>query len=199
MTPRLIPRMAEILFFLKASLRLARFDATAAETFPNSLPMVWRSFFVAVLVLPIFAFDVFSKADTELAHVPGLRLFVIALTSHVISWVAFPLAMITMVKVLQREPFFNRYIIAYNWSMLVQTLIIVPFLFMGTQAIVESALQPFITMIFLYLAVYTWFVAKAVLNISGFAAFAVLALDMIVELMVLTAAGGLYGAPPSSI
>ena len=115
---------AEIAAGITGAVRLARRDPTGMDCFDTSPRGFWRSFWAAALVAPLFILvDVLSGglgADT------GPRQLAVKLIGYVIDWTLFPVVMITIADSLGKWPQYMRYIVAYNWSAVVQLTVLTP-------------------------------------------------------------------------
>ena len=98
--------------------------------------------------------------------------------AYVIAWVAFPVAMLTVAQMLDREKRFIHFIVAYNWAAVLQNALYLPILMMGMTGVltVNTANGLGILALFLILG-YTWFIAKTALEVTSAAAAGIVALD----------------------
>jgi len=184
----------EVASSIYGAFRLASLHEDGMGLFNRTLDGFWRSFFAAVLVAPGYLAVALLEPDggvslsTHDAIVTGL--------AYVIGWVAFPVAMIPVARMLEREGRYIGYIVAYNWAAVPQMLLFVGVevvvqglaLGTGTGALIRAAA-------FLAILAYYWFIARTALAIAGFAAAGVVGLDMVLTLMISAVAGGVTGAP----
>lgn len=116
---------AEIAAGFAGAWRLARRDPTGLSCFDASPRGYWQSYWALVLLAPgDFLVDALTGG---LGQSLGLRATLIHLISLVVDATAFPLAMLFLADRLGLWPRYPRYIVAYNWSALVQFLVILPF------------------------------------------------------------------------
>lgn len=116
--------LAEIATGVSGAYRLARRDPAGLNWFDASLYGYWRSFWAAVVVAPAFLLlDLLTGGFGETA---GFRQVLIQIIAYVIDWVAFPLLMIAVADALGKWPNYMRYIVAYNWSAVVQMAVLLP-------------------------------------------------------------------------
>lgn len=103
--------------------RLARRDPSGLIWFDASLRGVINSFWAPALILPGFLVlqSLDGSFDDEL-----LRPLVVELIAYVIGCVAFPLAMSHIADGLERSQLYLRYIVAYNWSQVIQMAALLP-------------------------------------------------------------------------
>lgn len=153
--------------------------------FDDSVGGFWKSFFVAVLIAPAFVFEI------ALAHEgPGdghglLRLFLVNLLAYSLSWTVYPVVVHPLCQAMDREAAYVRFIVAYNWAKIIQTAVYLP-----TVVIVWLGVLPESLAVLLQTAVYVglvlgyqWFVTRTALEIKGWAATGLVALDFFVSLI----------------
>ncbi len=114
----------EIAAGLTGAYRLARRDPGGMVWFDATPRGFWRSFWAAVLVAP--AYLVLDVLSGGLGSDTTFRQIVIKLIGYVIDWTAFPVVMITIADSLGKWPAYMRYIVAYNWSAVVQISVLLP-------------------------------------------------------------------------
>jgi hypothetical protein len=154
--------VAEVAAGISGAVRLARRDPQGMDSFDASPQGFWRSFWAAVLVAPAFLIlDVLSGGFGEAA---GLRPIAIQLIGYVIDWTAFPVVMITIADSLGRWPNYMRYIVAYNWSAVVQMAVLLPVAVLAVLAPNHTTmlLAQFVTVVLLVYRAYVAHVALAV-------------------------------------
>lgn len=109
---------------IAGAFRLARRDPGGLALFDATPCGFWNSFWVAVLVAP--AFILTDALAGTLPPEIGPREILVWLISYVVAWTAFPVVMITVADSLNRWPLYTRYIVAYNWSSVVQVAVLLP-------------------------------------------------------------------------
>ena len=103
--------------------RLARRDPAGMIWFDSSPSGVWHSFWGPVLVLP--GFLVLQALDGAFDQDIALPL-VVQLIAYVMGCVAFPLALANISDGLNRAHRYPRFIVAYNWSAVIQMALLLP-------------------------------------------------------------------------
>lgn len=167
---------------LTGAWRLARLDPQGMGVFDTTEKGFWRSFYAAALGAPAYVLLMIwgYEQDPVLGSVE--RIVAIDAIAYVIDWTAFPLAMAWAVRRFERERFYVRYIVAQNWANLLALV-----LFLITVGLAETDI-PWLTHLpaFAIIAVlaYQWFVARTALMLSGAQAFAVVGLDVLIDLAV---------------
>lgn len=103
--------------------RLARRDPSGLIWFDASPRGFWNSFWGPALILP--AFLVLQALDGTFED-SLLRPLAVELIAFVIGCVAFPLVMSHISEGLERSHLYTRYIVAYNWSQVIQMAALLP-------------------------------------------------------------------------
>lgn len=116
--------LAEVARGVAGAYRLARRDPGGMAWFDDSPHGYWRSFWAAVVVAP--AFLILDLITGGFGEEFGLRAAAIQTIAYVIDWTAFPLAMVFIADTLGKWPHYRRYIVAYNWSNLIQMGLLLP-------------------------------------------------------------------------
>ena len=85
---------------LMGALRLARFDEKGALFFNTTLQGFWNSFWVAALIAPLYFLEFVLRWNLEDVSAPGLRYFSVEIIMYAMGWVAFPLAMVYVCRLM---------------------------------------------------------------------------------------------------
>lgn len=162
-------RREQIARGIGGALLLARFDARGMQLFDLSADGFWDSFFGAVLVAPVAIYWLvvgFPETTASTAWV-----ITVEVIRYLVGWVLFPAVMIPIARGLRVSANYVPFVIAYNWSMVVQTI-----LFFVITVIGQTGLIPLEVYTIAYLAavlytiVYLVFIARTALGVSGFIA-----------------------------
>ncbi len=185
---------AELRWAMAGCLRLARGDRGGLDFFDRSLDGFWRSFMSAFLGYPLFLILLMMRVSLDDWKVTGgFPIILIETLGYVISWTAFPLLMLTVLRWIGREHRFFDFMVPYNWSQLPQSAL---FVVIGLQAESGALGNPISQTIELGAAiavlVYEWFIARVALEITGGAAALVVLIDLVLGLVITRAAGSLY-------
>lgn len=174
-----MPGLNEILRALYGAYRLARFDAGGLAFFDTTLGGFWRSFFAAGLVAPLYVTMLWVRFGTGTVETAGSRFLAAELIAYVIGWVAYPLIMTAMVRTIGREKHYLRYIVAYNWASVWQSVIYLPLASLTLAGILPEGPGVLLTFLaFAAVSIYLWFVARVGLGIPGPLALSLVALDI---------------------
>ncbi len=170
---------------LYGAYRLARFDARGMTYFETSIEGFWRSFYAAVIVAPFYATLLFMRHAAGETTAGGFRFASIEAIAYVIAWVAFPLVMVSVARVLNREERYLGYIVAYNWAAVLQNGLYLPLGMLGVTGAVPAETARVLGLIALSLIlVYAWFIARVALNVGAGAAAALVALDLVLSVFI---------------
>lgn len=185
---------AELRWALIGCLRLARGDRGGLAYFDRSLDGFWRSFLSAFVSYPFFLVLLtmrISLADWNAAG--GLRIILAETIGYVISWVAFPLVMLSVLRWIGRGHRFFDFMVPYNWCQLPQSVL---FVLVGLESETGAFSDPISQTIEIAAAiavlVYEWYIARVALETSGAAATLVVLVDLVLGVVVTRAAGNLY-------
>ncbi len=185
---------AELRWALVGCLRLARGDRGGLACFDRSPDGFWRSFLSAFLSYPFFLILLtmrVSLADWNAAG--GLQIMLAETIGYVISWAAFPLVMVSVLRWIGREQRYFDFLVPYNWCQLPQSLL---FVLVGieseTGAFGAGVSQTIEVAAAFAVLVYEWYIARVALETSRAAATLIVLVDLILGVLVTRAAVGLY-------
>ena len=176
-----VPAWSEVQLAVGGALRLARGDPRGLDFFDSSIDGFWRSFRAALICYPFFLILLALRVSAAHWEESGVaRILAIETIGYVISWVAFPLLMLSLARWLGREDRFLPFTVAYNWSQLPQTAL---FVILGADA--ASGLFPHDVAQIADFAgavavlVYEWYIARVALAVSASQAVSVVLLDLV--------------------
>ena len=179
-----MPTSQEVVNSIFGAYRLALLDASAMRWFSVSMPGFWRSFTAAFLVAPPFALIVALRFDPQEASIESFCLS--ESVAYVLGWTMYPLVMVAVCWALSLSDRYVAYVIAYNWSAVVQVGVALPLVLLNASglapAVVISLLGALVTGALLF---YQWFIARAALQTVPLVALIVLAVDLLVGLVVI--------------
>lgn len=145
--------------------RLARFDAIGMEWLDRTEEGFWRSFRVAILLLPVeIAMTALLVSHIENPE-PLPYIAVVVGIGYVISWTAFPVAARPLIVALGRTERYAAYITALNWSRILIYAVVVPLSLLGF-----STTSPIVHVLFLafYVAwgAFHFFITRTALDLD---------------------------------
>jgi len=184
----------EVRLALVGALRLAKGDRGGLSCFDRSLDGFWRSFRAAVIAYPLYLMLLMMRVTiAEWERSGGFYIIGVETIAYVVAWVAFPLAMLTVTRWIDRSHRFFDFMVPYNWSQLPQSAL---FVLVGLQAESQavSAQPAQVIEIAAAIAVlaYEWFVARVALETTASAAALVVLVDLVLGVLISHVASSLY-------
>lgn len=175
----MIPSATETGYALYGSWRLAHFDRGGLAYFGRTPADFWKSFFAAVIIAPGYLVLVLLHLADVAIGADFLSLVLVQGLAYVVSWLAFPVAMVPIAEALGRDDRYIGYIVAFNWIKVLQMLVYLPVTALVSLEVLPQGLGGLLTlMVAVAILVYAWFTTKAAMEISGPAAGALVFLDL---------------------
>lgn len=170
---------------LTGAWRLAHFDASGMGYFNTTTEGVWRSFYAAALVAPLYAL-LLAVAYPLLDPSPdGLRFILVESEGYVLSWVAYPLIVAWLTVRLGCWNRFPAYIVAYNWAMVLANGVTIPINIARVAEFVPADAGGFLWLVGISAVfAYLWFIARTALAVSGMAATGIVLVDLALSLLI---------------
>lgn len=192
----MIPSAREIASALYGAYRLARIDAGGMAFFDASTQGFWRSFFAAVLVAPFYAVFLAVRFPDFEGAVDPLAYAVVETMAYVVAWLAYPVVMASLTRMLGRAERFVGYIVAYNWAAVWQNVLLLPLAILGGLGIVPTDAWAFLYLIVLgAVLAYVWVVARLALELPPLTCAAIVILDLALTRLIMSFAEGRYLPP----
>jgi len=190
-----LPDPLEIGRSIGAVVSLARGDAGGLARLDLSFRGFWRSFGVAILVLPFALFFTYAErrmwptAKPDIPVPQPLIHYIAEVLAFVVYWEALPLAMILITRQLHLTARFVPFIVAWNWSNVVTALLLTPpiALYLLGIASTEAALVVGVASTLLTV-VFQASIAKITLGISAWLALGIAVLNLAFGLALAAAA-----------
>ncbi len=179
-----MPSRQDIAVALFGAWRLLRFDARGVEVFDSSIGGFWKSFFAAVLVAPCYLILLLLGPDESQAGF--LRQVLVHLIAYSIGWSALPLLSHYICEALDRQSEYLRFVVALNWSKVLQIAIYLPPMLLAWFGIFGGSGDLLLFAASILILVYQWFVIKTALRLPGFGAVAFVILDLVIDVVILT-------------
>jgi hypothetical protein len=181
----------EVASGLYGAWRLARGDVGGIGYINATREGFWHSFWAMAIVAPLFALYLLLRADEGSAVAPE-RFVAVQTISYIVAWFVFPLIMFYVVRYIDRARRYFAYIAAYNWTMVVQNYVYIPLAIVAELELIPLDLAHFLGFVVLTLVfVYSWFVARASLGVSGLVAAAIATGDFFLSLVLNAITDGL--------
>lgn len=167
----------EVLLSLYGAWRLFLRDPRGIEWLDVSIAGFWKSFFCAVIVLPVYVFW-FLVRDGDATEAGFIRTVTVEGIAYVISWVAWPLIMAYVAPMMDRDDNYIRYVVAYNWSSGIQVAILLVVLVLEATGLApRGVVVLFGVLATVIVLLYHWYVLRIGLEITGLPAAALVAGD----------------------
>lgn len=165
--------------------RFALMDKTALGWFDLTAAGFWRSFGAALIVAPFYFLVTLAPAgDSTMEQSAAIGLSA-SLLIYVTTWVAFPLLMAFIARMLSLSHSYGSFIIVHNWSQVVIILALLPLNLAGLMGLGEQGVAMAGFLVATGILVYKWFVARTALQTTAFTAVGVVMVDLLVARLVL--------------
>ena len=179
--------------------RIARMDPDALDYFDLTIDGFWRSFAALLVVAPFYIIFLIlnygNQAGLELPTGPVVSTeFYVAvkLVAYIIGWLAFPLIMVPISRLLDLSQNYVPYIIVWNWSnVLVMAAILPTVLLFPPAAQTGAAAKMVLIGAQIAMLFYGYLVARAGLRCKILTAVGVVVLDLLLSLLLSLMAGRL--------
>jgi hypothetical protein len=143
----------------------------------------WRSFAAALICLPAFlGIRLFVWAAGGAPEGGALRGLLAELIGYAIAWTAFALLSLPIAQSWGRAQAWPRFIAAWNWTNIVQYLVLLALMIPGALGL-PAMLSQVLTLCGLAYAVWLeWFIARHALGVTGGRAAVLVVLDLVLGL-----------------
>lgn len=177
--------MKVALIHLLAVFRLMFLDTRAVEYLNTEEQFVKKSLFIPILCTAFncFIFSEFITGKSAALFTP--QVWVVYFLASTIGWVSYLLIARKITILIDRPTSFYRYVVAFCWSAPVQSLILTPSLIFQFYAPEDSMVKSMIiSMVFTFVYVLQWGIAKTTLKLNGLSAVGIVILfDLISDFM----------------
>jgi len=176
------------------TLRLAVGDRRALALFDTSIDGFWRSFRAAVICYPLYLVLLAMRVSlAEWQRSGGWRIVTVETIGYVIAWVAFPLLMLSVTRLIGRTYRFFDFMVPYNWSQVPQSALLVLAGIESESGILGTQAGETIDVVAaLATLVYEWYIARVALETTGSAAAFVVVVDLVLGVALSRVSGSLY-------
>ena len=100
-----------------------------------------------------------------------MRIFAVETIAYVISWTAYPLIMFRVTDAIGRETKYVDFIVAYNWSKVLQMAIYLPVSAITFAGVLPETLSVLLNITAsIGILIYQWFITRTALEVAGLAA-----------------------------
>lgn len=176
---------------LYGSWRLLTGKADGMAAFDGSVDAFWRSFLAIILVAPFFALHAYTELGIT-RQSPNFQPDTFSLNHYVVvqtllmltDWVAFPILMVFLARLLNVTQQYGRYITAFNWSSVAITLMLSAPLLLYMLGILPQEIAGFISLALLLIALkLRWFLATLALGVGNWTAIGLVVIEFAISLM----------------
>jgi hypothetical protein len=190
--------LREVSHGLYGAWRLARRDRAAMAWFDRSLPGAMRSFWAAAICYPGFLVLLLLRLSGPDLQSPAVyRILLVETIGYVIGWAAYPLLALPFCRWLAPEERALGFIIAYNWSQVLQTALLLPVAAFSALDVAPLYTVAYVgTIAYLAILVYEWFIARIALDAGALPATALVLLDVVIGAMLSQVTSVLSGQSP---
>jgi len=174
--------LREVSSGLYGAWRLAWRDPKAMAWFDRSLPGAIRSFWAAAICYPGFLILLLMRLSDRDLHTSAIyTILLVQSIGYVIGWCAYPLAALPFCRWLVPEERALGFIIAYNWSQVLQTALLLPIAVLaGTDFVPPYAIAYADLIAYIAILIYEWFIAKIALDAGALPATTLVLLDVVI-------------------
>ena len=177
--------LSEVFRALYGAYRLARLDPGGLRYFDITDRGFWRSFFAAGLVAPLYLILLLIRHSNLPESIALFRFIALESIAYVIAWVAFPLLMASLTRMLDCDKFYIGFIVAYNWAAVLQNFLYIPIAILAAAGILSIPLSNTLGLIALALiVVYVWFVTRIALEVAAGMAAGIVGLDFMLNVFI---------------
>lgn len=167
--------------------QLAKRDPRGLVWFDSTAEGFWHSFWGPALVVP--GYLVLRVLDGSFSE-ELIRPFLVEMIAYVIGCVAFPLALSHISEGLGRAQLYQRYVVAYNWSAVIQMAVLLP---VALAVYLVPGLAPLNAIAAMLLLVYQAYIAHAALAVKPGTAGMLVLLDLLIGALIQMSAEHLIG------
>jgi hypothetical protein len=181
-----LPSLSEILKALYGVFLLARLHPNAPDMFDRSVDGFWKSLFAAVLVLPAHVLLTARSAKEAPEVSYGIDDIVADLLIYIIVWLAYPVLIIAVTRVIGRQERFLDYIVPYNWTMVPVGYFLGAIIWLGMFGHItrDTEINLFI-IAYAAVSIFLAVIAQRLLAIGPIMAFGIVVLDITFNIVII--------------
>lgn len=188
----MIPSAREIVYGVYGAWRLARLDRGGHGYFDDSTRGFWTSFYAAALVAPGYAILVLLDPVAPSTDSGAVRIFLIHVLTYCLSWTVYPVIVHPLCQAMDKEDAYIRYIVAFNWAKVIQMAAYLPVAGILAANLLPGGVAEVIHGVaYMLLLGYQWFVTRTALDIRGWPATGLVALDFMTGVILSVLAVGM--------
>ncbi len=174
----------EVTYGVYGAWRLAHLDPAGMQYLDTSARGFWRSFWAAAVISPAYALMVFMRLAERQAGGVTLRVLLIEIIAYAIGWTAFPLAAWYLLSALDKADRYFGYIVAYNWSYVIQICVYVPLALLdGVGALPDVVIGVLGMTAMAAILYYQYFIARTALQVDVPIAIGLVFMDVMLAIL----------------
>ena len=178
-------------------MQLARGDAAGLRAFDTSMDGFWRSFLVVFLVAPLYL--IAERSELKLTEDIGAEavdadpgFYLARLATLGVIWIAYPVVMVFLARLLRLGHRYAAYIVVYNWTSLLTILVMMPPVLLYAVGLIPGAIAVLFNLVAtLWVLYYRFYVARTALETSVPTAIGLVVVDVLLSLTIDLASGRL--------
>jgi hypothetical protein len=176
----------EVRLALTGALRLARGDRRGLACFDATADGFWRSFRAAVLGYPLYLVLLLMRiGDAEWARSGAFRVVTAETIGYAVTWLAFPVAMVSITRWLGRDTRFFGFVTVYNWCQLPEMVLFVLIALQAQSGLLPKPASQFLEVVAaVAVLAYEWYIARVALETSMPAAAGVVLVSLVLGLLI---------------
>lgn len=187
--------LSEIVASLYGACRLARFSSDGMQFFNISASGFFRSFTAAVIVAPFFLTLLLIRYSSIEEPPSFARYIILEGLAYVIAWCVFPLVMEGLSRTMARTAQYMQFIIAYNWSMVLQNTLYIMVILLGHIGVFSQGTTNGLALIVLvWSLIFTGFVARKALVVTPLTAGGIVIMDLLLSVCIELSIGSMAQA-----
>lgn len=190
-----MPSLNEVIRGTYAAWRIALRDPQAVTWLDDTFPGVWKSFSAAALAAPYYAFATWQQLaglSSISADFPAIIL--VESICYILGWLIFPLLVHHFCLVTHREHLFPRFLVALNWSALVQMIVLLPLALLDASQLISADWQNAVYLaVGLLLYVYLGMIIRDTLELSAAGVVGLVICCILVDAALLATAQNILG------
>jgi hypothetical protein len=174
--------------------RLARLDPAGLGFFDRSRTGLIRSFRAAILVYPAFLLLLGLRIDEKVWAQSGTaRIILVETIGYVVTWTAFPLAVLQLARFLDREARWPDFTVVYNWSQVPESVLVLACAGLAMTGVLPPGLGTgLLEASSIACLLYEWYVARVALDVPGVPATIAILIELVIYELVNRVAQLLY-------
>ena len=164
---------------------LLRWDSSGFAFFDRSFSGFRGSYLVAIALAPVHAAHWYITYPPSIGKVPFAVHMFTEFLSYVMSWTAYPLAMVYVARLIDRDNRYFDYMVAYNWFQIALVGMWLPIALLDDINVLDPQSASFLGLIVLGVGIaYGVFLARQALLVSTLTGVGLVLIDILVTTLI---------------